>query len=330
MEHSHHTGLRKFSKLTCFAIIFLIFAGAMVNSTGSGLAVPDWPTSYGNWIFVPMVGGVFYEHGHRLIAQVIGILTIILAIWIKKKDSRKWMHVLGFLAVGMVVLQGVLGGLTVLFYLPTPISVAHGVLAQTFLVLAIIIAYKLSKECYDRVYTTIPDSTCSRLIKPTIIFALLIYTQLILGAVMRHTGSGLAIHDFPTIAGQWIPTFDKSMLLTINDWRFEYNLDKVNMTQVLFHLTHRAGALIIFFYLIYLNYRTFTAGKLSKRLKTTIKIIDVLIVIQILLGIWTVLSIKNPYIASLHVVMGAITLAMATIFVLRVLPVKLSEFIHHE
>ena len=117
--------------MTALSTLFLIFAGGMVTSTGSGLAVPDWPLSYGT-LFPPMIGGVFYEHGHRMIATVVGFLTLCLAVWLWFKEERQWVKVLGLCCLGAVIVQGLLGGITVLFYLPTLVSVAHGVLAQTF------------------------------------------------------------------------------------------------------------------------------------------------------------------------------------------------------
>ncbi|MCA9406939.1 MAG: COX15/CtaA family protein, partial [Candidatus Omnitrophica bacterium] len=132
--------LRRFAKLTCAATLFLIFAGGMVTSTGSGLAVPDWPLSYGSF-FPPMVGGVFYEHGHRMVASLVGFLMLTMAIWIGLKEERLWLRITAFTALGAVILQGVLGGITVLTMLPTPVSVMHGVLAQTFFLLTIFIAY---------------------------------------------------------------------------------------------------------------------------------------------------------------------------------------------
>src|SRR3990167_821475 len=87
--HPTSPWLRMFAKLTCFATLFLIFAGAMVKSTDSGLAVPDWPLSYGMF-FPPMVGGVFYEHGHRMVAATVGFMTLCLAIWLGVQEPRRW------------------------------------------------------------------------------------------------------------------------------------------------------------------------------------------------------------------------------------------------
>src|SRR5258708_30801398 len=126
--------LHRFAKLVAASTILLLLAGSLVTSTGSGLSVPDWPTSYGwnMFTFPPSkwVGGILYEHGHRLIASTVGFLTIILAVWLWRSESRRWMRWLGVAALGAVIAQGVLGGLTVKFFLPAPTSTAHAGLAD--------------------------------------------------------------------------------------------------------------------------------------------------------------------------------------------------------
>src|SRR5947207_4121313 len=106
----HH----RFAKVVVGCTVLLMLAGSLVTSTGSGLSVPDWPTSYGWSMFTfpmrGMVGGIFYEHGHRLIASGVGFLTVILSIWIWRAEPRRWVRMLGFAALGAVILQGVLGG----------------------------------------------------------------------------------------------------------------------------------------------------------------------------------------------------------------------------
>src|SRR2546422_4112072 len=101
--------LRRFTKLVAASTLFLIFAGAMVTSTGSGLAVPDWPLSYG-MLMPPMVGGIFYEHGHRMVAATVGLLTVIQAIWLQRRERKRFVRILGWCAVGAVIAQGLLGG----------------------------------------------------------------------------------------------------------------------------------------------------------------------------------------------------------------------------
>src|SRR5947209_2015784 len=119
----------------------LIIAGALVTSNDAGLSVPDWPTSFGSIYKIPhLVGGVRFEHTHRMIAQFVGLLTIIIAVWTWRVEKRRWMRILGVAALGTVIAQGILGGITVLFYLPPVVSSAHAALAQTFFCIAVVIA----------------------------------------------------------------------------------------------------------------------------------------------------------------------------------------------
>src|SRR5260221_2958411 len=105
--------VHRFAMVTAGATLVLIFVGALVTSTGSGLAVPDWPLSFGQ-VFPPMVGGVFFEHGHRLVAATVGLLTMVLAAWFHRAESRAWVRRTALAAALAVVAQGLLGGLTVL------------------------------------------------------------------------------------------------------------------------------------------------------------------------------------------------------------------------
>src|SRR5688572_5513560 len=122
MQQSTPVWLRRFTKFVALSTLFLIFAGAMVTSTGSGLAVPDWPLSYG-MLMPPMVGGIFYEHGHRMIATLVGILTIIQAVWLQKRESQPFVRKLGWISLAAVIAQGLLGGLTVKLLLPKIVSI---------------------------------------------------------------------------------------------------------------------------------------------------------------------------------------------------------------
>ena len=142
--------LHRFAKFVAACTVLLILAGSLVTSNDAGLSVPDWPTSYGwsMFTFPPSmwVANILYEHGHRLIASTVGFLTIILAAWLWMADSRRWMRFLGLAALGAVVAQGVLGGLTVLFFLPPAISTAHAALAEIFFCITISIALFTSPE----------------------------------------------------------------------------------------------------------------------------------------------------------------------------------------
>lgn len=317
--------LRRFTKITATATLFLIFAGGMVTSTGSGLAVPDWPLSYGT-LFPPMIGGVFYEHGHRMIATVVGFCMLCLAIWLGFSERRRWVKTVGFCALGAVILQGVLGGITVLLYLPDAVSVAHGVLAQTFFLMTIFLAYSQSKERQARLHHVAARDGLLQVWGMMFVFS--IYVQLLLGAVMRHTESGLAVYDFPTMAGQWLPVVNEAFVRNVNSWRFDHGLDPVSAKQVIFHLAHRFWAVAVVGALIGVNAVAVRCQLPNKQ--AVLKIlygIDGLIVAQIILGIATVLSIKGPIITSLHVVTGAGLLGLAFILLLRIAPVRWADFV---
>ena len=136
--------LHLFALLVAASTALLIFAGGLVTSTGSGLSVPDWPTTYG-WFMLTfplekMVGGIFYEHSHRLIASGVGALIVVLAIWLWKSEPRAWVRRLGYVALAAVVTQGILGGITVLWFLPDAVSIAHAGLAQLVFCLTVSIA----------------------------------------------------------------------------------------------------------------------------------------------------------------------------------------------
>ncbi|MFA5060077.1 MAG: COX15/CtaA family protein [Candidatus Omnitrophota bacterium] len=322
MTNKNQILLRCFSKFVCAATLFLIFAGGMVTSTGSGLSVPDWPLSYGGF-FPPMVGGIFYEHGHRMIASVVGLLMVILAVWIARVETRRWVKMLSFAALGTVIAQGILGGVTVLLFLPPQVSVAHAVLGQTFFILTIILAYSQSEERRLRESETYLPGNPNQ-VELALGFVLLIYIQLMVGAVMRHTGSGLAIPDFPKMGGQWIPVFDTNMLNLINDWRFEMNLPSVKLQQVLIHFMHRIGAVFIIMMVAYLTYCFWDHAKKNKKVFDSLVTINILLILQVILGIYTVLTQKSPHVTSLHVALGAAFLGMSVLIALRILPLSIN------
>jgi cytochrome c oxidase assembly protein subunit 15 len=174
--------------LACWTFL-LIIAGALVTSNDAGLSVPDWPTSFGSWYKIPqLVGGVKFEHTHRMIAQGAGLLTIILAVWTWRTEKRRWMRVLGLVALAMVIVQGVLGGLTVKYFLPPPVSSAHAALAQTFFCLAVAMALFTSQKWVEEQPRVEFDQRRPSLFTLTLLSIFVLYVQLILGAMFRHHG----------------------------------------------------------------------------------------------------------------------------------------------
>ncbi|MGO9123346.1 MAG: COX15/CtaA family protein [Terriglobales bacterium] len=184
-NRAHH----RFAMFTAGATFCLLIAGALVTSNDAGLSVPDWPTSFGSIYKIPhLVGGVRFEHTHRMIAEFVGLLTIILAIWTWRVEKRRWIKALAAGALGTVIAQGVLGGLTVLFYLPPPVSSAHAALAQTFFCIAVAIAVFTGRRWVEEVPEVELDSRRPSLITLSLLSIFVLYVQLILGAMFRHHG----------------------------------------------------------------------------------------------------------------------------------------------
>ncbi len=185
--------LHHYSKAVAAATFVLIAAGGLVTSTGSGLSVPDWPLSYGQF-FPPMVGGIRFEHTHRVIAGFVGLLTLVLMIVLLRHENRRWVRLFGVGAFLAVIAQAVLGGLTVIYLLPPVISIFHACLGPTFFCLVASIALFTSSEWREG-EASVPSEDSQAIRKILLLTTGLLYTQLIAGAVVRHTGGyGIAIH----------------------------------------------------------------------------------------------------------------------------------------
>ena len=276
-EAPRSRALHRYAVLTAAATLLLIVASGLVTSTESGLSVPDWPLSYGR-LMPPMVGGVFYEHGHRMVATTVGLLTVILAVWLAKREPRRWVRRLGLLAVAAVVLQGVLGGLTVIFLLPTAVSVAHACLAQTFFCLVVAIAVVTSPRWDPQ-----PASSRGPATRLAALAAGAVFVQLVVGAVMRHTKAGLAIPDFPLSLGRVVPRLDSF--------------------PVAIAFAHRAWALVVAGAVLAAVVAAYRAG-----LRRSALFLGLLVPAQIALGAMTVLSRKSVPITTAHVATGALLL----------------------
>lgn len=186
----YRAALHRYAVATACATFLLIIAGALVTSQDAGLSVPDWPLSYGK-LMPPMSGGIFYEHGHRMVATFVGLLTIGLAVWLWRKEPRRWLRRLGLVALAAVILQGVLGGITVLLLLPWPVSVGHASLAQLFFCLTVCVALFTSKGWQQEAVRRAGPSPLPRL---TLLTAGAVFAQLVLGAALRHKAIGVTPH----------------------------------------------------------------------------------------------------------------------------------------
>ena len=192
--------LHRYSLLLAACTLFLVVAGASVTSNEAGLSVPDWPLSYGK-LMPEMEGGIFYEHGHRMVATTVGFLTIILAIWLWRVEDRPWMKKLGLAALAAVVFQGLLGGMTVLFLLPKPVSISHACLAQLFFSATCAVALFTSPS-WRRGPEYIDDAQGISLRTLGLLVPLSTLVQLGLGAAYRHK----ALEIVPHVAGAMVVT----------------------------------------------------------------------------------------------------------------------------
>jgi len=192
-EQKHNPWLHAYAIFVACGTFLLIIAGALVTSNDAGLSVPDWPTSFGTFRMPRMVGGVLYEHGHRMIAATVGLLTVIFALWAWRSEPRRWVRWLAGAAVLTVIAQGVLGGITVLFYLPAAVSTGHAALAQTFFCIMVSLAMFTGRDWrWDEPKSD--DLGAPSLRHLAVATTVAIYVQLILGAAFRHNGLGILPH----------------------------------------------------------------------------------------------------------------------------------------
>jgi heme a synthase len=289
--------LHRYIKLVAACTLLLIAAGGMVTSTDSGLAVPDWPNTYGHFMFSfpfeKMVGGIFYEHGHRMIASTVGFLTIILAAWTWMVEPRRWLRRLGVIALAAVILQGVLGGITVLYLLPAPVSIGHAGLAQIFFCLTIALSLFTSPG-WRGARDPVRDP---RLVAVALTTTLLVYVQILLGATMRHIEAGMAIPDFPLAFGRLVPPF----------WSLG----------VAVHFAHRVGAVVVSLAILATAGHVWYHHRGRRELARPAALLVLLVLVQVTLGAFVVWSGLQPLVNTAHVVNGALVLATSLVLSLR-------------
>lgn len=378
LQQAEHPWLHRFALLTAAATLALIAIGGLVTSHGAGMAVPDWPNSYGyNMFTFPVsmwVGGILYEHSHRLAGSVVGLLTLVLALWLNGRPAAKWLrwgglvvlalgllaatsakvkldNVLflcgtggagfgisffwphhepvsprlarfGLLALFLVVVQGLLGGLRVTA-MKDQLGIFHGTLAQCFLVLICALALGTSRWWAQACAAPAPGVVPVPVRRLLLVTTLLILGQLALGAAMRHQHAGLAVPDFPLAHGRIWPATDAASLERYNAVRLDTrDFKAITAGQIHLHMAHRGGAGLVLgaVFFCFLRLRAgLPVGHVLRRLAGGWL---GLICVQAGLGIWTVLSNKAADIATLHVVVGAgalvtgalLTLLAGTVF----------------
>ncbi len=288
-------GLHRFAVLTAGATFCLIFVGGLVTSTGSALAVPDWPLAFGKLI-PAWEGGIRFEFGHRVAAGTVVILTLVLMAWAWHAEPRRWVRKLVVLAFGLIVVQAVLGGITVLFELPLAIAVAHAATAQALLCLMVSIAIFTNPRWSTTAHV---DEPPSRIPLPALAAAMtvVIYLQILLGAVMRHMGAGLVIPDFPLSFGYLIPPY----------WD----------EHIAVNFAHRCGAVVVTAMVLWTVARVLRTHREVGALRRPALALLLLLVVQICLGAITIWSDRAVLPTTSHVALGAAVLATGLTLTLR-------------
>lgn len=304
-----------FAWFTAFSTLCLIGVGGVVTSKGAGMAVPDWPTSYGyNMFALPFsywVGGIFWEHSHRLWASVVGMLVVIQMIALYRLESRSWVRKLGGIAFVLVVFQGLLGGMRVTLF-KDELGIFHATLAQIFFCLVCWIAV-VTSSFWGRLQNRFYSGKDPHLHRFFLVASACMLVQLVLGATMRHEHAGLAIPDFPLAYGKVWPPTDPEFLLSLNQSRSSaVVLEDITATHILVHMSHRLWALVVLTAVGISLFRLKRSPLLHVPSVSRLAFLwGFLILAQGLLGAWTVWSNKAADVATLHVVTGAMCLALA-------------------
>lgn len=278
------------------AAFALLFAGGLVTTTGSGLAVPDWPLAYGQLVPQFEHVGIVYEYTHRVVAGIVLILTLGLMLLALKVEPRRWVRNLAILAMGLVLVQAVLGGITVLFELPLAIAVTHAATAQAFFCLLVALAVFTSGR-WAAAELEIKPAVTPSLTTLAVITTAVIYAQVLVGALMRHMGAGLVIPDFPLSFGQIIPPYFDQFVAA--------------------NFAHRCGAIAVAAMVIWLAARTLRDHGDRPWLRRPALALLALLAVQITLGALTVWTGNAVLPATTHLVIGAALLATCLTLTLR-------------
>ena len=312
--------------LTTFATFLLIFMGGLVTSHQAGMSVPDWPNSYGYnmFLFPPRlwVGGILYEHTHRLMATVVGCLAIglVLIAFISPFVGRRERG-LAVVVLAAVIFQGLLGGLRVI-WVKLDLAIVHACVAQAFFCLAAFTALSSSRWWNDPGRVR-PDRSQGRgLVLLGLATVGVVYLQLIVGAMMRHFQAGLAIPDLPLAYGKVLPPVSQQGLDAANWARVrQWDLDPVSLEQIWLHFGHRIGAVVVSILVIALASLVIRRYRMRPKLVRPALLLIALLAVQVTLGVLTVLLRKPADVASAHVAVGA--LVLVTSFVLTARAVRI-------
>ncbi|MCC5806512.1 MAG: heme A synthase [Opitutales bacterium] len=288
----HRPNLTGFAFLTLAVTLILVYAGGFTTTIGAGMVFPDWPLSNGSlnppgWTTDE---AMLAEHSHRLLGALVGLLTLTLAVWIHLREDRKWIRRLGWFAVGLVIFQGLLGGFRVLL-VSLDLAKIHGVMAQLYLCTLTSLVVGLSRW-WRELPRALPERAWARMRTLGLVLCAGVFVQLVVGAVMRHRGAGMAIPYFPHARsdGGWLPAA----------WNWA--------TQI--HFLHRVLAVVILALLIAWMITLFRSPGVTRAMKKLAVAALALVCIQIALGAEIIWSGRAPFQTTLHVLNGAVFFAV--------------------
>jgi len=298
LQPVHQPALAWFAAIGSGWVFVLVTLGAFTTSIGAGMVFPDWPLSNGSvnphgWLEDI---AMFAEHSHRLSGTVMGLITLTLAFWLWRREPRRWLRGLGWAALAIVIIQGLIGGKRVLLdSLAVPgfamtlgqmLRIPHGILAHLYVCLLFAIAMALTRHWRETAMPVRPGLRWAG-----VICTLLLVAQLAIAATMRHNFAGLAIPTFPysTADGGWLPAI----------WNFH----------VAIHFAHRAMAVVLTFALGWFAWRLWRDPGATLLMRCGASVVVSLLALQILLGAHVIWQLREPHVTTAHVVVGALLLA---------------------
>lgn len=296
---AYKPALAWFAAISTGWVFVLVTLGAFTTSIGAGMAFLDWPLSNGSlnpqgWLSEP---DKFAEHSHRLSASVMSVVTIILAVWLWRTEARRWLRRFAWFAVALVLTQAVVGGLRVLLdrlqiemvdtSLGRLFAMLHACLAQLFVCTLIALATACSRPWIEGR----PRGVTTALRRTGVVCCALLFVQLAIAAVMRHSFAGLAIPYFPyaTATGGLLP----------EAWNFRVGI----------HFAHRAMAAVLTVALVWFALRLWTSRAASLAMRCGASLLVSLLGLQIILGAQIIWTGRNPVMTTGHVLVGALILA---------------------
>jgi len=287
--------VHSFAVLTVYATFVLIFVGGLVTSTGSALAVPDWPLAFGKLI-PAWEGGVRFEYGHRVVAGGVVIVMAALMVQMIRFENRRWVRNVAIAAFGLIIVQAILGGITVLLEIPLAIAIAHSATAQAFFCLTVAMAVFTSNWFASAPHLDEPHDRPSLAVLTGLTTAL-IYIQILVGALVRHLGAGLSIPDFPLSFGRLIPpTWD---------------------IYIAANFAHRCGAVVVTCFIVWTCVHVMRSYSDRRELLRPARALLGLLILQLTLGAITIWTEREVIPTTAHVAIGAAVLATALMLTIR-------------